>query len=243
MSGVESELGGATATQMKVPSLRERKCAKTKLALVRAALSRMSEKRFDAITVKELCEDAELSEATFFNYFPRKDDLLRYYTQLWAIELGREAEARVGARAGIEYIEHVFESTGRQVEGNPSLLLQLLRFLAQNPDTVRKRESRGIALAEQMHAFPGLGDAKCNICGLTDLFLPPLERAIESCQLTRTLDTDAALLALLNTFCGVPLWLGETEPAAVRSEYARQLELLWTGMRAGACSKTHPGSP
>ena len=236
----ENETGPDGAAVTSYPSLRQRKCARTKLALVRAALGRMAEKRFDAITVKELCEDAELSEATFFNYFPKKDDLLRYYVRLWAIELGQEAERVVGAHAGLEYLEQVFEQIGKQVEDNPNLLLQVLRYLVQNPTAVMSCERQSLNVAERMHALPEIAESHCNVCGIMDVLLPPLRRAIEQRQLGATLDVDAALLALLNTLCGVPLWLGESDKAAVRPSYARQLRLLWTGMRAGACCHPHP---
>jgi hypothetical protein len=73
--------------------LRQRKYARTKLALMNAALERLKDKSLEEISVRELCEEAEVSEATFFNYFPSKTDLLVYFVQLWTIEAGWHAHS------------------------------------------------------------------------------------------------------------------------------------------------------
>ena len=71
----------------KKPGLRERKFARTRLKLAQALVKRLQQASLEEIVVRDLCDDVEISEATFFNYFPRKLDLLDYYTQLWMLEL------------------------------------------------------------------------------------------------------------------------------------------------------------
>jgi AcrR family transcriptional regulator len=55
------------------PGLRERKKLKTKRTLSDIALSLFTEKGFDATTVEEICDRAEVSRSTFFRYFPTKE--------------------------------------------------------------------------------------------------------------------------------------------------------------------------
>src|SRR5690349_5741339 len=56
-------------------SLRERKKAKTRLAISHVATKMFNERGFDAVTVAEIAAAAEVSVATLFNYFETKEDL------------------------------------------------------------------------------------------------------------------------------------------------------------------------
>jgi len=57
------------------PGLRERKKAKTRLAISQIATQLFNERGFDAVTVAEVAAAAEVSVATIFNYFETKEDL------------------------------------------------------------------------------------------------------------------------------------------------------------------------
>jgi AcrR family transcriptional regulator len=57
------------------PGLRERKKAKTRLAISEVATKMFIERGFDAVTVAEVAAAADVSVATIFNYFETKEDL------------------------------------------------------------------------------------------------------------------------------------------------------------------------
>jgi AcrR family transcriptional regulator len=57
------------------PGLRERKKAKTRLAISDVATKMFIERGFDAVTVAEVAAAADVSVATIFNYFETKEEL------------------------------------------------------------------------------------------------------------------------------------------------------------------------
>lgn len=64
--------------------LRERKKQQTREAIAAAAFDLFTERGFDGVTVAEVARRADVSEATVFNHFPTKEDLI--YARLEAFE-------------------------------------------------------------------------------------------------------------------------------------------------------------
>lgn len=217
-------------------SLREKKYAKTKLALLDAATERIGEKTFDAISVKELCEQAEVSEATFFNYFPKKQDLLSYFIQLWVLEVIWKIQHWLQEKGGIGAIEEAFCYTSDQVSKRPRVMLELIAYMALDPDKGQcPSNTAEVTLAERLLRFPAFQGIEtieaCN--GLDDVFRPPLLKAIEAGELPPNTNVEAALMALFVVFFGVPLGMAWQDAALVAPVYRQQLDLVWSGLRAG----------
>src|ERR1700687_2783900 len=69
------------------PGLRERKKQKTRQLIAQTARRLFAERGFDAVPVAEVARAAEVSEATVFNYFPTKEDLVYQGMEAFEAEL------------------------------------------------------------------------------------------------------------------------------------------------------------
>ena len=58
------------------PGLRERKKARTRATIQACALRLFREQGYDATTIEQIIEAADVSETTFFRYFPAKENLV-----------------------------------------------------------------------------------------------------------------------------------------------------------------------
>jgi len=69
---------------------RERKKREQRRRIYRAAFELFVEKGFDATTVEEIAERADVGKGTVFNYFPRKTSLLAALAEDWTSRLVEE---------------------------------------------------------------------------------------------------------------------------------------------------------
>src|SRR6266571_2184213 len=76
--------------------LRERKKLRTRRALADAALRMFTEQGFDATTLDELADEAEVSKSTFFRFFPAKEAAaIEAEAELWSAYLTALADREV----------------------------------------------------------------------------------------------------------------------------------------------------
>ena len=214
----------------KKPGLRERKFARTRLKLAQALVKRLQQASLEEIVVRDLCDDVEISEATFFNYFPRKLDLLDYYTQLWMLELNWKC--RNSDRSGLAAVGLSFELMGKAFQGQSGVMGEIIARQALQRE---KPEPVEIGLAERMIAFPEHeGIEGLPVGGIDKVWLPALEQAIRSTELPPNSHMPTLMVGLASIFYGLPLVLKQSNVAAIPSMYAQQLNVFWAGIRAAA---------
>lgn len=214
------------------PALRETKYAKTKLALLEAALTLIRHKPFDEIAVTELCHMAEVSYATFFNYFGKKSDLLVYFIQLWSVEAAWHARQTAPKNGGLRAIEAIFDYTARQCEEGPEIMVEIIALMARRrPGSIAHPQP--LTKAEKRIRFPHIDDYKeLGDMGLESILPPHIASAVKGGQLPASTDVSAVLEALATIFLGVPVALAGYGPGNYKDAYHRQLQTLWAGIRA-----------
>lgn len=79
-------------------SRRERKKEETKDRIFRCACKLFRDKGFEATTIDDITERADVAKGTFFNYFPRKESVLGYLSEVRMAEAVENAEAILAAR-------------------------------------------------------------------------------------------------------------------------------------------------
>jgi AcrR family transcriptional regulator len=214
------------------PTLRERKFARTRLALAEAATRHLDAASFETLSVKALCERVQISEATFFNYFPRKEDLIIYLDRLWTLELNWYGRQAAQQHKGIAVIDALFRYTAIQIQKKPGLMGEIIaheaRARVRNPGLE-------ITPAERMIAFSDLeGIEQLPDDSLEGLLRQSLQAAIDQGELPGNTAIAAAMVALVSIFYGVPLAMQHANPAAIGAMYRQQLALLWAGLRTVA---------
>jgi len=214
------------------PSLRERKFARTRLALAEAATNHLEAAAFETLSVKALCDRVQISEATFFNYFPRKEDLIVYLDRLWTLELNWYGKQASEQRQGLAVIDSMFRYTAIQIQKKPGLMGEIIAYEARS----RERHSGlEITTAERLMAFsdlPGIVDLTDD--SLESLLRDSLQKAINLGELPENTAITTAMVGMVSIFYGVPLAMQHGNAAGIGAMYQQQLAILWGGLRAVA---------
>lgn len=226
----------AAQAQAKIP-LRERKFIKTRLQLARALREQLEKTALDDLNVRDLCEQVEVSEATFFNYFPKKTDLLAYVSQLWSVELawqGQQLLAQGGQ--GLAVVQAVFERAARQFQAAPGAAGELIAWQAR---TRVRQAPAPLAPSELRLAYPEhAGIETMTDQSLEQVLANGLQRGIDQGELPRNAHLATVMVGLVSIFYGVPLALRLGNPAGIGAMYRQQLTIFWSGLRQVAAPRT-----
>ena len=187
------------------PGRRERKKLETSRRIVDEAVAHFAAQGYDATTMDDIAESADVARATVFNFFPRKADLvLAWFTDRRAEVAGRLAQVDdlttpdTAVQLGIAFrtIAHVFDQdprTGRAMvrawlqAGGP-LLTSESDTAGIFADTIREGQRRG-------DVVPGI-DADRAGRVLFDAYLGVLYRWVGRDQTQAGIEED--LLAVLD---------------------------------------------
>ena len=122
--------------------LRERKKEQTRQLIADAARGLFVERGFDAVRVSEVARAADVSEATVFNYFPRKEDLVYGRMESFEDELLAAVRDRAPGESALQaFGRFVLEPRGLLAGKNADEeLLAITRMIAESPALLAREE-------------------------------------------------------------------------------------------------------
>lgn len=169
-------------------SLRERKHAKTKIAIMDAFIKRLEKTRFDDISVRQICKDVDVSEGTFFNYFPEKIDIINYYMHLEFLQVVWKARKDVPEGAYVALIDAVLENLGRELLRYDNIIYQLIALMI-----VQQQRPKALTISDlerqiYLPACEGIENIKLMLPD--DFFSECLKEAVRHGEIPRDIKID-----------------------------------------------------
>ena len=149
------------------PGLRERKKLRTRQLIADTARQMFAEHGFDAVPVAAVARAAEVSEATVFNYFPTKEDLVFQGMEAFETELLAAIRDRpAGEPIVVAFARFVLQPRGLLAAENDrsaSYLTGISKMIAASPALLARErdildqytESLAALIAEGTAAEPG----------------------------------------------------------------------------------------
>jgi AcrR family transcriptional regulator len=196
---------------------RERKKEETRRRITLAALELFHEKGFEATTVDEITERADVAKGTFFNYFPKKEAVLEALSEEW-MERAEEHAVHHGDTAS-ERILAVFGGVAEAYGQDRNLARMLVRVSMERMVCPEPDESR---------------------VGLYQLVVGAIRDGQARGEFRLDLDPDAVFGVVASVFMGTLLWWvgGGPHQEVVRQStitlhdaVERQLSIVFDGVR------------
>ncbi len=211
-------------------SLRESKYAKTKKEILDVFTEKLKKQHLEEISIKEICDEAQISEGTFYNYFPKKTDVLSFLISLWSVEVSWLAKKKEEETdSGIEAIKEIFSFTAREMQDKGPVMYEIISYISQMRKII---DVKDIGKAEKLAAFPDKDDIEKikaqNIDGITKLFL---EHAILKGELPSNINIASVQLTLRAIFFGTPLALTQEHVDKIEHAYHQGLNIFWKSIK------------
>lgn len=207
-------------------SLREKKFAKTKMALLNEFVVRLKTTKFADISIKEICEAVEVSEATFYNYFPQKKDVVFYHKSLMGLRLAWVIEHELKGKSSFEIIQEAFNVISKDMQDR-NLFYEVMTVMIAEDD---KRCVNDVELSsvEKYYAFPELkGIEDIYVKNFEQLLRQQLEEAKSQKLIKEEVNIEEALISLFSIMIGVPLCMDKEEYPRFKDHYQTQLQWFW----------------
>jgi AcrR family transcriptional regulator len=113
---------------MAVPTgLQERKRRAVRTELSDVALTLLTDRDFESVTIDEMAAAAGVSRRTFFRYFASKEDVVFAFLDQWAMRLWEDIVARPPEEDPVTAVQHSFRQLVAAYEGRNLALVRLVR--------------------------------------------------------------------------------------------------------------------
>ncbi len=133
--------------------LRQIKFVKTRTSVLKATRNLLKEKKFEDITIDEICQHSQISRGTFFNYFPQKDFIFYYYLRIFTIKIAKRIENWDEDLSFIDQLNDIYRWFTEESQ-YPGFVSSYISYLLEsNPDNDMK-----LTVAEFVYFFTGIED-------------------------------------------------------------------------------------
>jgi AcrR family transcriptional regulator len=237
---VEMEMG-QPALHGKPPGRRERKKKDTRRRIFRAAIDLFLEKGFDATTIEEIAEKADVAKGTVFNYFRQKTEFLVAAYREWIVlirsDLGPVESWSGPARS---QLDRVFGYLTDLATAHRSLARQVV---FENMRQTHLRMTRGERKTGK--AEPGPMNQEDEGCAendseavrlLEDMTMEVVRRGMEAGEVRKEVDLRhvASLIAAAAFHTLVRGLIRGDSAAEIKAALGAKLDIIFRGLAPGA---------
>ena len=207
-------------------SLRAKKMAKQKYAIAQAFAKQLESEGYEDVIIKDLCSQVEISEGTFYNYFPRKLDVVLYIMDCLFIRVAWQVMQLPEEMAVKDKVYRFFEMATKEIQ-HPNVLVQFISV-----GVAHKIYQEKVVLSPLEIAFLLDSDTLVEIpyCSIFDFFEALIKESKERGELPKTCRVKDAVAAQVITFLGGLLVKENPQYGNLKDVWKGHLDIVWKGL-------------
>jgi len=212
-------------------SLREIKHARTKISIMKTFIAALGKSRFDDISIKRICKDVEISEGTFFNYFPEKIDIIHFFIHALLLKAVWQAQRSVPEQHKLSFINAVFENLSGAIQ-NANIMYQMIAAMINQRELPK---NGAITAIERELLYPGCeGIENVRESDIETFFMESLKGALKNGELPKSVNLEDVVVSLMTLLGGTLLAtkFADNDNKNLTYHFKRQLRILWNGIGA-----------
>jgi AcrR family transcriptional regulator len=152
----ESSALGAKISTVELPGLRERKKARLRQQIIDTSIRLFRKRGYENTRVDDIVQVLEISQPTFFRYFPSKDAVLREVGRRGFACIKEHLETELSSDASMaERLRRMYQGMAREVESDRPLWRAVVLSGAMDPvrsPEMRRPEETAVSLLREILA-------------------------------------------------------------------------------------------
>jgi AcrR family transcriptional regulator len=148
--------GLAPASSREIPGLRERKKARLRQQIIDTSIRLFRKRGYENTRIEDIVQILEISQPTFFRYFPSKDAVLREVGRRGFSCIKEHLETELSSEATTaERLRRMYEALAREVESDKPLWRAVVLSGAMDPvrsPEIRRTEEIAVSLLREILA-------------------------------------------------------------------------------------------
>jgi hypothetical protein len=173
----------------------------------------------------------DISEGTFFNYFPRKIDVIKYFIGLNTTHIMWQTEQKMNKKTYLDLIDNIFYYLGEGIENNTNLIYEIIATLIGQKQAMDQDPK--ITRAEKYIAFPkceGIENIRQPAILFNDYFAENIKKAVKNQELPEKTNVHDVVLFLGTIVAGMPLAINRGNIKDIKHQYMKMLGWFWKAL-------------
>jgi hypothetical protein len=205
-------------------TLRQKKFVRIKKSLTEAFIERLKTINFDRISIKDICNQVEVSEATFYNYFPQKIDVILYFAATQVLKVSWIIFYKKQKLDPIKKMNFLFDYFAKKMKDR-YLFFEFISVLSGQKTPMQSLE---ISSFEKKILYP-----ECE--GIENVVLNPIKKimkiiiqeAQEKKMIINSIKAEELSLVFHSALIGMPLSLESFDFKNLLKNYNLYLSMIW----------------